>query len=76
MQLLGGDADFCTEAKLAPIGKAGGSVMVDAGSIHIAKEVLSSSIVGGDNGLRVHGAVFSNMLHRFLHIGNGLDSQD
>ena len=40
MELVGGYADFCTEAKLATIGKAGGGVVHDAGGIDGAEELL------------------------------------
>src|SRR5574344_165324 len=53
MQLVGGDADLRAHAELRAVGEARGDVMVDAGGIDVAQELLRARGVVGHDAVRM-----------------------
>ena len=48
MQLAGGDADFSPEAVNKSVGKAGGGVPVNPGTVHTVEEISGGGRIPGD----------------------------
>ena len=57
VELLGGDADFRPQAKLASVRKPGGGVYIHGGGVHFLQEPLGIGVVLGDDALTVTGGI-------------------
>ena len=76
MELLGRNAHFAAEAKLAAIGEPGGTVDIDCSAVHGAGEVGGGSIVCGDDGFAVAGGVGGDVLYGRFHIVHNAYGED
>lgn len=61
MKLLGADTDLCSKAKFKAVGKAGGSVYIYAGRVHLTQEFLRDGFILRHNGVGMSRIVLINM---------------
>ena len=75
VQLLGRVADLGAHAELEAVGEAGRGVGVDDGGVDPGGEALGGLLGGGDDRLRVAGAVAVDVLDRLLERVDDADGQ-
>ena len=72
-KLLSTDAYFGAKTELCTVGKAGRSIPIDAGCIHLCLEKACLPLVAGDDTLTVAASVLADMVDGSLQRGHGLD---
>ena len=68
VQLLGADAHFAAQTKLAAVGKAGAGVHVDRCAVHTGREPRRCLGVRRDDSLAVVGGMLGNVQNRCVHV--------
>ena len=76
MELLGRNADFGAQAKLAAVREACGGVDVDRGGIDAGGKAVGSGIVARDDAFAVTGAVSGEVVERVVKAVHDLDRED
>lgn len=66
VEFLGGNADFCAQAKFAAVGEGRGGVGVNGRGVDKFHEVVNFSLILGNNGLAVFGAIFTDVIDCFF----------
>ena len=76
MEFLGGDTHLATQAEFTAVGKTSGGVDVHRRGIHRRCETVSSSGIGGDDGLRVMGGMSGDVSDGFFHVLHHANGED
>ena len=76
VQLAGGDADLGPHAELAAVGELGRGIDQDDGAVDLFNEGIRRFLVGGDDAVRVLGAVFVDVFDGLLDAVDDPDRDD